>query len=66
MNKEYDFSNGERGKFYYPEAEIYLPIYLEPEIIEFLQKFSEKKDIDISTIVNEWVKENISIVKTVI
>ncbi len=66
MNKEYDFSNGERSKFYHPEIEIYLPIYLEPEIIEFLTKFSEKKEIDISTIVNKWVKENISIVKTVI
>ena len=65
MKEEYDFSNGERGKFYHPDAEVYLPIYLEPEIIEFLKKFSEKKEIDISTIVNEWVKKNISIVKTV-
>ena len=26
MKKEYDFINGERGKFYHPEAKINLPI----------------------------------------
>ena len=29
MRKEYDFSKGERGKFYKPDLELYLPIYLD-------------------------------------
>lgn len=32
MKKEYDFSNAERGKFHRKNAEIRLPIYLEPEV----------------------------------
>ena len=32
MKKEYDFSNGERGKFFRPDAELNIPVYLEPEV----------------------------------
>ena len=32
MKKNYDFSKGERGKFYRPDAELSMPIYLEPDV----------------------------------
>jgi hypothetical protein len=32
MKKQYDFSQGERGKFYRPDAELRIPIYLEPDV----------------------------------
>lgn len=32
MKKHYDFSKGERGKFYRPGAELSIPIYLEPDM----------------------------------
>jgi hypothetical protein len=32
MKKQYDFSKGERGKFYHPDAELRIPIYLEPDV----------------------------------
>lgn len=35
MKKEYDFSKGERGKFYKPDAEIELPIYLDADLREY-------------------------------
>lgn len=66
MKKEYDFSKGERGKFYRPDVELYLPIYIEPEMMEMLSKFSKKKGVEIATIVNEWIKKDISIVETII
>jgi succinyl-CoA synthetase beta subunit len=66
MKEEYDFSKGERGKFYHPDAELYLPIYLDPEVTEFLRKVSVEKGVEITTIVNDWVKKNISLIKTVI
>jgi len=65
MKKEYDFSKGERGKFYRPDAELHLPIYIEPDMMEALRKLSKKKGVDVSTIVNEWIKKDISIVETV-
>lgn len=32
MKKEYDFSRGERGKFFRPGAELNIPVYLEPDV----------------------------------
>ncbi|MCU0286452.1 MAG: hypothetical protein MUF15_08630 [Acidobacteria bacterium] len=34
MKDEYDFSKGERGKFFRKNIKINLPIYLEPDIRE--------------------------------
>jgi hypothetical protein len=35
MKKEYDFSKGERGKFYRPNTRLNLPVYLEPDLREY-------------------------------
>jgi hypothetical protein len=32
MKKEYDFSKGERGKFFRPDAELNIPVYLDPDV----------------------------------
>ena len=52
MKKEYDFSNGERGKFYNKNATLNLPIYLEPEIESFIAKLAKEQKTDSSEIVN--------------
>jgi hypothetical protein len=63
MKKEYDFSNGVRGKFYNPNGEFNLPIYLEPEIAEFVEKLSVEKNVDRSQIVNRLLKKDMEIMK---
>ena len=65
MRKEYDFSKGERGKFYYANAELYLPIYLEPDIADFMRKLAGEKDTDIEKLVNDWLRKNIDLIETV-
>jgi len=65
MKKEYDFSKGERGKFYDPDAELCLPIYLEPDIADFMQKLAGQKDTDIEKLVNDWLRKNIDLIETV-
>ena len=52
MKKEYDFSNGERGKFYNKNATFNLPIYLEPEIESFIAKLAKEQKKNTSEIVN--------------
>jgi len=52
MKEQYDFSKGKRGKYSRPLAELHLPIYLEPKLEEYFQKIAEKKNIDLSKIVN--------------
>ncbi len=65
MKKEYDFSKGERGKFYHPDAEFYIPIYLEREILEELEKFALEKNLEINTIVNRFLKKDLEIIKCI-
>jgi hypothetical protein len=38
MKEDYDFANAEQGKFYVPTAEIQLPIYLDKDITQYLNK----------------------------
>jgi len=64
MKKEYDFSQGERGRFYHPDLELKFPIYLETDLAEFLQELSERKGTDIEKIVNDWLRKDIHLVQS--
>jgi hypothetical protein len=52
MKKEYDFSKGERGKFYNKNAKFNLPVYLEPEIENFISNLAKEQKKNMSEIVN--------------
>ncbi len=65
MKKEYDFSKGERGKFYHPGAELNIPVYLEPDVAEFIRKLAEAKNKDIENIVNDWLRRDIRLIESV-
>jgi len=52
MKKEYDFSKGERGKFYHKNATFNLPVYLDPEIESFIAKLAKEQKKNMSEIVN--------------
>ena len=61
MKKEYDFSKGERAKFFHADTEIYLPVYIEPKMMEVLTRLSKAKGLEVATIVNECLRKEISI-----
>lgn len=63
MKKEYDFSKGVRGKFHNPDGEFDLPIYLDREIADFVQKLSIEKKVDRSQIVNKLLKKDMEIIE---
>ncbi len=65
MKAEYDFSKGERGKFYKPDAVFSFPVYLEPDIDDFMNKLANEKDINVQELVNEWLRVNIKLVRSV-
>jgi hypothetical protein len=64
MRKEYDFSKGERGKFYRPDMKLNIPIYLDEEVSAFVDKIASKKRIDRSSVVNELLRVDIKIAET--
>ncbi|GAB4456215.1 MAG: hypothetical protein Fur0044_50180 [Anaerolineae bacterium] len=63
MRKEYDFSKGVRGKFYRPDVELNLPIYLEPDVAKFVRELARAKDTAIDTIVNSWLRQDIALIE---
>jgi len=65
MKAEYDFSKGERGKFYKPDAVFSFPVYLEPDIDNFMNKLANEKNINVQELVNEWLRVNIKLVRSV-
>ncbi|MBN2355412.1 hypothetical protein JXO59_04825 [candidate division KSB1 bacterium] len=66
MKKEYDFSKGVRGKFYRPEAKLNIPVYLDQDIADFIKKYAKKKNTDVETIVNKWLRNSIEVVDTIL
>ncbi len=65
MKAEYDFSKAERGKFYHPDAVFSFPIYLEPEINDFLQQWAEHKKVDVQDLVNDLLRVNVNLIRSV-
>ena len=64
MRKEYDFSKGERGKFYHQdiEATTYSLIVMK-EVSAFVEKIASKKGIDRSSVVNELLRGDMKFAK---
>jgi hypothetical protein len=65
MKDHYDFSKGERGKFYAPDAVFRLPVYLDEQVERYLAAKAEAKGVDLSDLVNELLKREIEIIEAV-
>ena len=61
MREEYDFSKGERGKFFRQDMKLNVPIYLDDEVSAFVEKIALKKGVDKSSVVNELLKSDMKI-----
>lgn len=62
MKKEYDFTNGVRGKFFHKDATFEIPVYLEPQNEIFVRKIAEEKKMTLSEIVNQLITKNKEII----
>ncbi len=65
MRKEYDFSSGVRGKFYRKGTRLNLPVYLDREVLAFVQTIAAKKNADLSTIVNQLIRNDMDLADTI-
>jgi hypothetical protein len=61
MKEEYDFFKGESGKFFRNDMKLNLPVYLDDDVLEFVEKIAKRKNIDIQTVVNQLLKSDIKI-----
>jgi len=58
MKKQYDFSKGEQGKFYSPDVVLKLPIYLDDDLVAFIEEYAKEKKADLQTAVNDILRHN--------
>ena len=61
MRDEYDFSKGQRGKFYKQDAKLNMPVYLDEEVRSYLQRQAKAKGKELKEIVNELLKKDIDL-----
>jgi hypothetical protein len=54
MKPEYDFSRGYRGKFYRPNAELRLPIYLNADVQAYLAERAAQKGTLWHALLQKW------------
>ncbi|MES9858999.1 MAG: hypothetical protein ABW166_20715 [Sedimenticola sp.] len=65
MKQEYDFSEGERGKFYRKNAKLNLPVYLDEEVQSYLQERARSKGVEVAQLVNEMLRQDIKLIEAV-
>jgi len=59
MEPEYDFSKGERGKFYSPGARLHIPIYLDSELQERLESIARSRGTEVDQLVDELLRHDL-------
>ena len=64
MKDEYDFSKGERGKFYRPGAKFNLPVYLDDDVLTYLTERAASKAIEVNQLINDMLKKDINLIET--
>jgi len=63
MKDEYDFSKGERGKFYREGAELVPPVHLEPDILRYLSARAAAQGTSLSALVNRLLEKDIELIE---
>ena len=52
IRPEYDFSKAARGRFFKPETELRLPVYLDAYVQSYLSEWAADKDVPLDEMVN--------------
>lgn len=65
MKAEYDFSNAKRGQFFKKDAVLNLPVYLDDEIQSYLQKQAQSKGVELASLVNDLLRQDIKLIEVV-
>lgn len=65
MKDEYDFSQGQRGKFYRSDSQLNIPVYLDQDVETWLLEKAKVKGVDVQYLVNELLRKDISLINEV-
>jgi hypothetical protein len=63
MKPKYDFSKAERGKFFQPNAELRVPIYLDANIQTYLAERAAENGVTLGEMANSLLQRRIQTIK---
>jgi cytidylate kinase len=63
MKPHYDFSKAGRGKFYRKGARVRLPIYLDGQLQERLERIAQKKGRDVGDVVGDLLIKDVELLE---
>ena len=63
MKTHYDFSKGQRGKFYSKDGVFKLPVYLDEKVEAYLAAKAATKGIELSDLVNDLLQKDIDLIE---
>jgi hypothetical protein len=63
MPAEIDFSGAVRGKFFKADAQLNVPLYLEPQVQAYLTERAQAKGVGYAQLVNELLKKDIELIE---
>ncbi len=66
MKKEYDFSKGERGRFFHPEARLNVPVYLDQDVESWFAEKAKSQGVELQSLVNKLLRKDISLIQDMI
>jgi hypothetical protein len=58
--RNFDFSKGERGKFYSKDAVYHYPVYLDPVVLRFFKRRAHSENLDLAAFLNEVLKREMA------
>jgi len=65
MKDEYNFSNAKRGRFYRPNTQLKLPVYLDQDIENWISEKAKAKGVNLQSLVNDLLRQDISLIKEI-
>ena len=63
MKPHYNVSKAERGKFYWKGSRVRLPIYLDGQLQERLERIAQKKGRDVGDVVGDLLIKDVELLE---
>ena len=65
MKDEYDFSKAVRGRFYSPDTQLNIPVYLDQDVESWFAEKAKIKGVNLQSLINELLRKDISLIQEV-
>ncbi|MDQ6968061.1 MAG: hypothetical protein Q9M14_05190 [Mariprofundaceae bacterium] len=65
MKKEYDFSKGERGRFFHTETTLNVPVYLDQDVESWFAEKAKSRGVELHDLVNKMLRKDISLIQEI-